>query len=137
MRFGARHVSGWFGQPPIVEPVDPFECGELDGFEGAPRITPMDHLGLEQAVDRLGERVLGWTLPAPFPGWVNRETEELCRCLRSIWRSSRFAFWASMPNQAFVGEDERISCAAIRDRSVAPSRKHDHCQDVASEPIGI
>ena len=42
-------------QPAMVEPVDPFERGVFDGFKAAPRSTPVDHLGLVEAVDRLGQ----------------------------------------------------------------------------------
>ena len=42
----------------MVEPVDPFERGELDGFERAPWPTPVDHLGLVEAVDGLGQGVV-------------------------------------------------------------------------------
>ena len=38
----------------MVEPVDPFEGGELDGLERAPGPAPADDLGLVEAVDRLG-----------------------------------------------------------------------------------
>ena len=42
----------------MIEPIDPFEGGKLDGFETAPRPAPMDHLGLEQPVDRLGQGIV-------------------------------------------------------------------------------
>ena len=42
----------------MIEPVDPFERGELDVLEAPPRPTPVDHFGLVEAVDRLGERVV-------------------------------------------------------------------------------
>jgi hypothetical protein len=42
----------------MVEPVDPFQCCELDGFERPPRATSMDDLGLVKAIDGLGERVV-------------------------------------------------------------------------------
>ncbi len=45
-------------QAAVVEPVDPFESGHLDGFEAAPRAASMDHLGLVEAVDGLGQRVV-------------------------------------------------------------------------------
>ncbi len=41
----------------IVEPIDPFEGGELDGFKGSPRALPMDDLGLVEAVDGLSQGV--------------------------------------------------------------------------------
>ena len=42
----------------MVEPVDPFERGLLNGFEAAPRSSPVDHFGFVEAVDRLGQRVI-------------------------------------------------------------------------------
>ncbi len=39
-------------------PMDVVEDGELDGLDGAPEPSAADQLGLEQAVDRLGERVV-------------------------------------------------------------------------------
>ena len=56
--FGRRDVADRLEQAAVVEPVDPFERGVLDGFERAPRPAPMDHLGFVEAVDRLGERVV-------------------------------------------------------------------------------
>ena len=47
-RLGGREVADRFEQPAMIEPIDPFEGGKLDGFESAPRPAPMDHLGLEQ-----------------------------------------------------------------------------------------
>jgi hypothetical protein len=42
----------------MVEPVHPFEGGELDRLDAAPGTTPADHLGLEQADDGLGEGII-------------------------------------------------------------------------------
>lgn len=42
----------------MVEPVDPFQGGEFNRFEAAPRSAPMDDLGLVEAVDRFGEGVV-------------------------------------------------------------------------------
>lgn len=50
--------SDRFGQATIVEPVDPFEGGEFHRLGTAPRAAPADRLGLEQAVDGLGGRVV-------------------------------------------------------------------------------
>ena len=58
-RLGGRDIADWFEQPAVAEPVDPFERGELNRLEAAPWPAPVDHLGLEQAVDRLGERIVG------------------------------------------------------------------------------
>ena len=46
-----------FEQPTMVEPVDPLQCGVFDRFEAAPPATPVDHLGLVEAVDRFGQSV--------------------------------------------------------------------------------
>ena len=42
----------------MIEPVDPFESGELDGFDVSPRPAPVDHLGLVETVDALGQGVV-------------------------------------------------------------------------------
>ena len=57
-RFGGRDVADRLEQATVVEPVDPFEDGELDGFEIAPRPSAMDELGFEQPVDRLGQDIV-------------------------------------------------------------------------------
>jgi hypothetical protein len=51
---GGRYAADGFEQAPIVEPVHPFQGGELDGFQGAPWSAAPDHLGLVEAVDGLG-----------------------------------------------------------------------------------
>ena len=56
--FGRRDVSDGLQEPPVVEPVDPFESGELDGLEAAPWPAPMDHLGLVETVDGFGKSVV-------------------------------------------------------------------------------
>ena len=56
--FGGWNVADGLEQAAVVEPVDPFEGGHLDGFEVAPRAASMDHLGLVEAVDGLGQRVV-------------------------------------------------------------------------------
>ena len=42
----------------MVEPVDPFEGGELDRFEVTLGAALTNHLGLVQADDRLGQRIV-------------------------------------------------------------------------------
>lgn len=42
----------------MVEPVDPFQCGELHSFEVAPWSSPIDDLGLVKTVDRFGESIV-------------------------------------------------------------------------------
>ena len=56
--FGGWNVSDGFEQAAVVEPVDPFEGGHLDGFEAAPRAATMDHLRLVEAVDGLGQGII-------------------------------------------------------------------------------
>jgi hypothetical protein len=53
-----RDVPDRLEEAVVVEPVDPFEGGELDRFEAAPGATPMDHLGFVKAVDGLGEGIV-------------------------------------------------------------------------------
>ena len=56
--FGRRDVADGLQEPPVVEPVHPFQRRELDGFERPPRSAPMDDLGLVEAIDRFGESVV-------------------------------------------------------------------------------
>ena len=56
--FGRRDVPDRLEQSAVVEPVDPFQRGALDGLEAAPRAAAMDDLGLEEPNDRLGEGVV-------------------------------------------------------------------------------
>ena len=56
-------LDGWdvadrLEEAAIVEPVHPFEGGELDGLDAAPRASTADDLGLEQADHSFGERVV-------------------------------------------------------------------------------
>jgi hypothetical protein len=41
----------------VIEPVDPFQGGDLDVVDGAPRPSAFDQFGLVEAVDRLGQGV--------------------------------------------------------------------------------
>lgn len=58
LSFSGRDVADWLEESPAVEPVDPFQRCELDGLEAAPWSTPMDHLGLVEAVDGFRESVV-------------------------------------------------------------------------------
>jgi len=42
----------------MVEPIDPFQCGELDGLEGTPRSAAVDHFSLVKAIDRFRQSVV-------------------------------------------------------------------------------
>ena len=53
-----RNIAERLEETAIVEPIDPFENGELDGFATPPRAATVDDLGLEQRVDGFGKRVV-------------------------------------------------------------------------------
>ena len=55
LRLGGWDVADRLEEAAVVVPVHPLEGGKLDGFHTAPWAAPADHLGLEQADDRLGE----------------------------------------------------------------------------------
>jgi len=55
---GRRHIADRLEEATIVEPVDPFESGELDCFQRTPWATSTDHLSLEQALDSFGEGIV-------------------------------------------------------------------------------
>ena len=56
--FGRWDVADGFKQAPVIEPVDPFEGGELDCLDASPWPAPVDHLGLVETVDRLRQGVV-------------------------------------------------------------------------------
>ena len=56
--FGRRDVTDRFEQSPVVEPVDPFQGGELDVVDVLPRSPSADHFGLVEPVDGFRERVV-------------------------------------------------------------------------------
>ena len=56
--FSGRDVADRLEEAPRVEPVHPFEGGELDGLQRPPRTAAADDFGLEQADDGFGERVV-------------------------------------------------------------------------------
>src|SRR4051812_26258415 len=58
LSLGGRDVPDRLEKAAVVEPVDPFESGKLDGFEAAPGAAPMDHLGFVEAVDGFGEGIV-------------------------------------------------------------------------------
>ena len=59
---GGFELGGWditasLVEAAVVEPVEVFEGGDLDLFDGAPGSARLDQFGLEQPDDRLGEGV--------------------------------------------------------------------------------
>ena len=55
--FGGRDIADGLEEAPIVEPVDPFESGELHRLGMAPGAATADHLGFVEAVDGFGEGI--------------------------------------------------------------------------------
>ena len=53
-----RYIANKFEQALIVEPRHPFEGSQFHSFPGLPRAAAVDHLGLVQAVDRLGQCIV-------------------------------------------------------------------------------
>ena len=53
-----REIADRLEEAPVIEPVDPFESGELHGLDISPRPAPVDHLGLVKSVDALGQGVV-------------------------------------------------------------------------------
>lgn len=56
--FCRRHVPDRLQQSPVVEPVYPFKCGELDRFEVLPWSPALDDFGFVEAVDRFSEGIV-------------------------------------------------------------------------------
>jgi hypothetical protein len=60
---GSLQIDRWdvaavFVEAAVVEPVDPFDSGQLDLIDGAPRLAGLDQFGFVQAVDGFGQRVV-------------------------------------------------------------------------------
>ena len=55
--FRRRDIADRREQPPVVEPVHPFERRQLDGLEAVPWPAPVDDLGFVEAVDGLGQGI--------------------------------------------------------------------------------
>lgn len=51
-------VSDVFEEAPVIEPIDPFESGEFNGFDVSTWSAPVDHLGLVESVDAFGQGVV-------------------------------------------------------------------------------
>src|SRR3954463_16479882 len=81
---GRWDVADRLEEAPIVVPVDPLQGGELDRLHAAPRAAPADHLGLEQAIDRLGQAVVV-PIPNTADGGVDASLKEaLCVPNRNV-----------------------------------------------------
>lgn len=63
--FGWRDIPDGLQKAAVVEPVDPFQSGELYGLKVAPRSSPMDNLGLVKTIDRFGESIVITVADAP------------------------------------------------------------------------
>ena len=63
--FGRRDVSDGLQEPPVVEPIHPFQSSELDGLERAPQPAPVNDLGFVKTIDGLGQ-----SIDAPIDGQV-------------------------------------------------------------------
>ena len=55
---GRRDIADGLQEPPVVEPVHPFDGGEFHGLQRPPRAAPVNDRGLVEAVDALGQGVV-------------------------------------------------------------------------------
>jgi hypothetical protein len=56
--FGGRDVADGFKRPPMIETVDPFDRSVLDGLERSSLSPSVDHLGVVNTIERLGQSVV-------------------------------------------------------------------------------
>ena len=80
------HVADRLQQPPMIEPIDPVEARELDGLEMPPRSEVTNHLGFEEADDRLGLRIAS----AADGGRDPRVGKAVCSASRDIARHDHY-----------------------------------------------
>lgn len=65
---GRRDVADGLEDALVIEPVDPFEGGVFHGVKRAPWTTSVDHLGLEQPIDRLVQGMVVTISDAAYRG---------------------------------------------------------------------
>ncbi len=53
--FGRRNTAKGLQQALVVEPVDPFQLGHLNGFPCLPEASTVNQFGLVQTVNRVGQ----------------------------------------------------------------------------------
>ena len=83
--FGGWDVADGFEQPPVVEPVNPFEGRIFDGFERPPRATPVDHLGFVKTIDRLGQSVVIAVATLPTDGSIPALARRSVYLIETYW----------------------------------------------------
>ena len=69
-RLGRRDVADRLEEAAVVEPVDLLQGGELYNFQVAPGTASTDHLGLEQAIYRLGQSIDAPILVKSWLHWL-------------------------------------------------------------------
>src|SRR3954453_12492765 len=104
---GGFELGGWdvaedAVQPAVVVPVDPFHRRVLDVIDRLRRVRSeraalADHLGLEQADSRLGQRIIIGVTDAADRRCDTLEGESLSECNRRILRSG-----VAMMNESFA-----------------------------------
>jgi len=58
LELGRGNIADGLQQPAVVEPVNPLQGGVLEVVDAPPGAAAADQLGLVQADDRLGQRVV-------------------------------------------------------------------------------
>ena len=94
--FCGRDVPDGLEQTAVVEPVHPFEGRVFDGLETAPWTAAVDDLGLEQAVDRLGQCVVVAVAPTlPTEGSMPAPPSRSVYRMDGYWepRSAEVQLW--------------------------------------------
>ena len=70
--FSSRDVANGFEQAPLIEPVDPFQCCELDDLEGTPVAPPVDHFCPVGSTESFSDRANGPTNSVAQWPWTDR-----------------------------------------------------------------
>jgi hypothetical protein len=84
--FGRGYVFDGLQEPSVIEPIDPFQGGELDGLQAAPWPAPVDHLGLVETVDGFGEGIVIGILPTE--GSTPASTRRSVYLIETYWADS-------------------------------------------------
>ncbi len=107
LEFYGWHVAERFEQAAVVEPVDPHDGRVLDAVDVAPWTSSPNHLGLEQADDGLGERVVVRIADAS-----NRAFEACCGEPLGVANADVLNAGVAMVDELVVVRSQRFSLAS-------------------------
>ena len=109
-------IADGFEQAPVVEPVDPFKRGIFHRLEGSPWSSPMDHLGLVKAIDRLGQTIV-IAIADTADRWFDPGSARFSEYLMETYWLPRSLWWTRPPR--WTGRLSWIACSRASSTKLA------------------